>query len=111
MARTYNGNLNVLLGISVGNWIWGSVSAEMDPGVPVSIDVSGINIQGEGDICYQVTSRTRFPWFSTSQPTVSSVNDSPAYLPSEDGSQFRIWMRRKNRAVTSANWMVWRDAT
>lgn len=111
MAKTYNGNLNVLLGVSVGNWIWGRANAEMDPGVPVSIDITGLNIDGEGTLNYQVTARTRLPWTSVSQATVSAVADSPANLWDEDPSQFRIWMMRKNRSVTGVGWMIWRNVT
>lgn len=111
MSKEVTGDLSVPEGVSLANWFWGRVSIKAEKDNGTSVDVSGINIPGVGAISYQATARTRLPWSAVSTATVSSSEDSPALLQDDDGTSFRIWIRRNTNSVVSINWMVWRDAT
>jgi hypothetical protein len=105
--KEFNEDLDCPNGISVGNWQWGDVVIKPQPGARTSIDVTGLNIDGEGDVFYQVSVKSAYPWVTARMATVTDINDT-ANL-NEDPTQFRIWFWRRTDYPTRIHWMVWRN--
>ena len=107
MASEYNENLNCVEGISVGNWVWGDiVMTKIDPGKATHIDVTGLNLGGEGSYFIQASIKSAYPWTAARQVGVSTVEGDHVY---DDPTSFRIWFYRTTGAATRIHWMVWRN--
>lgn len=107
MASEYNEDLNCVEGISVGNFQWGDVVITPQANTRTYIDVTGLNLEGEGDVFIQVSVKSAFPWSSAREVGTSDLNDTHNY--NDDPTGFRIWFYRTTAAATRLHWMVWRN--
>lgn len=106
MSKTYDENTHFAKGLSVGNLAFGIVVVSPSPAEVVTVDVTGLNLEGDGEIFPQAQVHTSWPWQSCSNATITtSEGVNPWDL---DGSTFRIAFRRVNNAETWISWMVWK---
>ena len=110
MSKTYNENMNFAGGLSVGNFAHGIVVVSPSPGEVVTVDVGGLNMEGEGQLYPQAQVYTQHPWYSCSNALVyTPVTDPVAVnLGSTDGTAFRSCIRRTNSSETNIGWCVWK---
>lgn len=107
MSQEFNEALDCPEGISVGNWAWGSVVIAPEAGSISSVTVSGLNLQGEGDVNFQASAKSRYPWTSMGETSVVPPDGASNF--EEDPTQFRIFIYRTTSAATRVHWMAWRD--
>lgn len=107
MSKEYNEALDCQEGISVGNWAWGSVVIKPDPAAVTSVTVSGLNLQGTGDVCFQASAKSAYPWIAMGETGVAPPDGASSF--EEDPSQFRIFIYRTTGAATRIHWMAWRE--
>jgi hypothetical protein len=110
MSKTYNEDMTFAGGLSAGNIAWGYVKVKPEVGSVNNIDVTGLNLAGEGELYPQVQVHTAFPWTSCGNPTVASTTESLS-LWDGDKTSFRICFVRVNKSETWISWFVWRGVT
>lgn len=112
MSKSFNEDLDVSEGIYLGNWIWGNVVVTPQPNQTTSVDVTGLNVAGEGEMYPQASVKSSYPHTSSGMVGVDTVQDEGGTLllwETGDFTQFRISYRRSTDAETRIHWMVWRD--
>lgn len=109
MSKTYNENMHFAGGLSVGNFAHGTVIVSPSPAERISVDVTGLNLEGDGEIFPQVQVHTAWPWYSCSNATVGHMESVNPW--DDDGTQFRIFFVRTNSAETWISWCVWKGVT
>ena len=109
MSKTYNEDVHFAGGLSVGNFAHGMVVIAPSPGEVSTVDITGLNMEGQGELYPQAQVYTQWPWYSCSNATVyTTVTDpTPVSLWSLEPTQFRITMRRTNSSITNVGWCVW----
>lgn len=111
MSKTYNEDLSIPQGITVGNWTWGNIIVQPQAGEPTTVEITGLNLSGEGDIYPQASVDSAWPWRSSGQVTIG-VPDSGLNQWEEGLTQsFKIVFARTNDSDTRIHWMVWRALT
>ena len=113
MSKSFDEDLDVPEGIYLGNWIWGNVVVTPQPNQTTSVDVTGLNIAGEGEMYPQASVKSAYPYVSSGMVGVDTVpveGEDPLLLwETDDYTQFRISYMRSTDAETRIHWMVWRD--
>lgn len=110
MSKTYTGNVHFAGGLSVGNWAWGYVRVVPEKNTRVTVDVTGLNLSGEGQLIPQVQVHTSHPWSACGYASVFTATDG-VDLWNTESNAFRIVFVRNNKAETWISWMVWREVT
>lgn len=110
MTRYYDENVHFSSGLSVGNFAHGLVTMSPSSEEVTTVDVTGLNMEGTGDIFPQAQVYTQWPWHSCSIASVwTTVDEDPVvHLWDMDTTSFRICMKRTNNAVTNIGWCVWK---
>lgn len=115
MSKTYNEDVHFAEGLSVGNLAFGIVSVAPSPGEIVSVDVTGLNLEGGGEIFPQAQVHTAWPWQSCSNAsvytTIAGEDVSTVDLWNHDATGFRIHFKRTNNSETWISWMLWKRPT
>lgn len=113
MSKTYDEDLDVPQGISCGNWLWGSVQIQAQTGEIVTVDVTGLTVEGTGTTSIQASPRTKHPWYSVGTVSVTPAQDGIHEFddPDWNESSFRIHFIRTSNTLSTVDWMIWRDAT
>ena len=112
MSKSFNEDLDVPEGIYLGNWIWGNVVVTPQPNETTSVDVTGLNVAGEGEMYPQASVKSAYPHVSSGMVGVDTVQSEGGVLllwETGDFTQFRISYMRSTNAETRIHWMVWRD--
>ena len=108
MSQEFNEALDCPEGISVGNWTWGDVVIRPETAGSVSsITVSGVALEGEGDVCFQASAKSAYPWQAMGEVGVAPPESNDSF--ETDPTSFRIFMYRTTTAATRIHWMAWRD--
>jgi hypothetical protein len=111
MSRTYNEDVHFAGGISVGNLASGMIVVSPTAGERLTVDITGLNLEGEGELFPQAQVYTQWPWHSCSNATIWTTSDTDALWDDEDATSFRIAFVRTNTASTNIGWMAWRGVT
>lgn len=108
MAQEFNEALDVPEGISVGNWTWGDVVIRPEAAsVDNSVTISGVALTGEGDVCFQASVKSAYPWQAAGEVGVAPPEGNTSF--EDDPTSFRIFFYRTTTAATRVHWMAWRD--
>ena len=107
MSKSFDENVHVTEGIFVGNWLWGNIVVTPQANEVTLVDVTGLNIAGQGELNPQASVKSAYPWSSAGHVTVASLEDGTQ--PWEAADQIRIAFRRVNDSETRIHWMVWRQ--
>lgn len=111
MSKTYNENVHFAGGLSIGNLAMGMFTVQPPAREVMSIDVSGINLLGSGEMVPFAQVHTAWPWYSASVACVHTSDTSdedPTDLWDTWGSGFRIVWRRTNNSETNVSWCAWK---
>lgn len=111
MPSEYNEDLDVPEGISVGNWEWGNVIVQPQAGERTSVDITGLNLTGTGDIHPQASVKSSWPWTSAGAVTIGIPDGGLTQWDEGVTQSFTIVFARTNGSDTRIHWMVWRDIT
>jgi hypothetical protein len=84
--------------VTAGNIAMGSVLITPVADTVTSHIVSGLNLQGTGDIIIMLSPRTVVPGTTFKQVTYSN----------ESSTQFEIFVLRTNTTATRIHWLAWR---
>lgn len=101
MAEVRNSDLRISGGLKAGNWRYGRVSITPVANTPTSTTVSGLSLEGAGDVVGLCTSVTSVPGSDVHETSVSSVSSTG----------MTIWIYRDNTVSTAIDWMMWRNRT
>lgn len=112
MSREYNEDLDIPQGIFASNWIWGNVIVTPTANEVTSVDITGLNVVGDGEIRCQASVKSAYPWVSAGYVGIGTFGEEGEILPWEESTnQIRITFFRTNDSETRIHWMVWRDST
>lgn len=111
MAAQYDEDLDVPHGISVGNWVWGNIIVQPEAGQPTTIEITGLNIAGQGDIFPQASVKSAWPWTSAGTVTIGVPEGGLNQWEAGETQSFKIMFARTNESETRIHWMVWREVT
>lgn len=109
MAAEYDEDLHVPHGISVGNWVWGNIIVQPQAGERTVIDITGLNLSGQGDIYPQASVKSAWPWTSAGHVSIGIPEGGPNQWEAGETQSFKIVFSRVNESETRIHWMVWRD--
>lgn len=101
MAEVRNHDLRISGGLKAGNWRFGRVTITPVANTPTSTTVSGLSLQGAGDVLGFCTSVTSVPGTGVLETSVSSVSSTG----------MTVWIYRTNTTGTDVEWMMWRNRT
>lgn len=112
MSKVYNEDVHFAGGLSLGNLAMGMITASPEPGEVMQFDISGINLEGAGELIPFAQTHSSWPWHAASVSVVytpESSEESTTHLwDLEDPSGFVINFRRTTAAETNISWCVWR---
>lgn len=110
MSKLYSEDVHFAKGLSVGNFAHGYVSFAPSPREVMHLDVTGLNLEGTGELFPQAQTYTQWPWYSCSTATILSIaeDENPVNLWDIDATGFRLVFRRTNSAITNVGWCVWK---
>lgn len=110
MSKVYNEDVHFAKGLSIGNFAHGMVVFAPSPREMMSVDVTGLNMEGTGEMYPQVQVFSQWPWHSCSNAAILSASEEEPQVPlwDQDATGFRIVFRRTNSAITNVGWCVWK---
>lgn len=101
MTETHDDDLVITGALYAGNVAQGSLTVTPTPNTPTSVEVSGLNLRGEGEVLGYATANTTVPGLRVVEVGVRGVT--------EHG--MTIWLYRTNNYPTIIRWFMWRERT
>ncbi|MFD6094740.1 hypothetical protein ACFVWN_01115 [Nocardiopsis flavescens] len=95
----YNDDVLVTGAISAGNIHHTTVRITPEPGVPTSVEITGLALRGTGPVQAQATAHTSVPGLRVLEVSVSSVTPQGCL----------VWIYRTNAVETDISVTLWRD--
>lgn len=96
---TYDDDVIVTGVLSAGNIATGMARITPEPGVPTSVEVTGLSLRGTGQVRVQLTPHTSVPGTRVEEMGVTSVS----------ATGFRAWIYRTNATETNFSWLARRE--
>lgn len=97
----HEGNLSVVGALSAGNIAHGSLLVSPDANSPTSTAITGLDLQGSGEVYALTTPLTRVPGSTVIETSTSNALSSGV----------TIWIYRTNTTDTRIYWMLLRSRT
>lgn len=107
MSKEYNEDVDIPEGLFAGNWIWGNIIVTPTANDITFIDITGLNVSGQGELFPQASVKSAYPWVSTGMVGISTL-EGDVNPWDGDGTQIRLAFYRINDSETRIHWMVWR---
>lgn len=111
MSKIYNEDVHFAGGLSIGNLAMGMMTIQPQAREQMMLDVSGINLLGNGEMIPLAQVHTAWPWRSASIACVYTPDDSEedkVHLWDMWGTGFKVSWRRVNTSETNLSWCVWK---
>lgn len=111
MSKTYNEDVHFEGGLSIGNLAMGMFTVKPTAREVMMLDVSGLNLMGDGEIIPMAQTHTAWPWVSASASAVhagDTAEENPPDLWNTSGTSFKVVFRRVNESETNISWCAWK---